>query len=161
MRLRYNCVECETESSLKRQIWGNGGWKNLHEWVSMDDVVESDGMEPIDYSQLVKQIGSEFIDNSILARFERITGQEAHYFLRRQIAFSHRDLEVILDRHEKKEPFFIYAGRGPTSDAMHIGHLINFRVAKWLSDVFEVPLLVMISDGKFSFQDDLLHRSKF
>jgi hypothetical protein len=34
--------------------------------------------------------------------------------------FSHRDLELILDKYEKKEPFFIYTGRGPSSTSMHI-----------------------------------------
>jgi len=73
-----------------------------------------------DYVKLVEQFGTKLIDDALLERFERVTGQKPHRFLRRQIAFSHRDLEVILDKYEKKEPFFIYTGRGPSSTSMHI-----------------------------------------
>ncbi len=51
----------------------------------------------IDYTKLVEQFGTKLIDDALLERFERLTGQKPHRYLRRQIAFSHRDLEVILD----------------------------------------------------------------
>ena len=31
---------------------------------------------------------------------------------------------------------------------MHLGHVAAFHITKWLSDVFKVPLLIMISNGK-------------
>jgi tryptophanyl-tRNA synthetase len=46
-----------------------------------------------------------------------------------KIVFSHRNLEAILDRYEKKEPFFIYTGREPSSEAMHISHVVPFEVS--------------------------------
>lgn len=74
--------------------------------------------------------------------------------MRRGIVFSHRDLELILDRYEKGEPFFLYTGRGPSSDSMHIGHTIPFSFTKWLSDVFNVPLVIMLTDDeKFLFSE--------
>ena len=36
----------------------------------------------------------------------------------------------MLDRHEKGLPFFLYTGRGPSSDSMHIGHSIPFEFTK-------------------------------
>lgn len=54
------------------------------------------------------------IDDALLERFERVTGHKPHHFMRRQIVFSHRDLDLILDRYEKKEPFFIYTGAWKT-----------------------------------------------
>ena len=158
LRLYYKCANCERDPSdlspqksnnqrqQKEQIRG-GKWENLHKWDELPDIAEDDGMNPIDYKKLVLQFGSLFIDKALLERFRTVTGHELHYFLRRGIVFSHRGLEVILDRHERQEPFFIYAGRGPSSASTHLGHWVNFTVAKWLSEVFDAYLLVMISDG--------------
>ena len=87
-------------------------------------------MKPINYNKLVEQFGTKLIDDALLARFERVTGHKLHRFLRRGIVFSHRDLALVLDKHEKKEPFFLYTGRGPSSDVMHIGHMIPFELTK-------------------------------
>jgi tryptophanyl-tRNA synthetase len=38
---------------------------------------------------------------------------------------------MILDRYSKHEPFFLYTGRGPSSDSMHIGHVIPFTFTKY------------------------------
>ena len=38
----------------------------------------------------------------------------------------------ILDAYEKKAPFFLYTGRGPSSESMHLGHLIPFLFTKWV-----------------------------
>jgi tryptophanyl-tRNA synthetase len=66
----------------------------------------------------------------------------------RGMALSHRDLNKILDRYEKGEPFYVYTGRGPSSDSMHIGHSIPFEFTKWLQDVFDVPLIIMLTDDE-------------
>jgi len=125
--------------------------QNINPWSVTGEVAEDDTVKPINYNKLVEQFGTKLIDDALLARFERVTGHnnKLHRFLRRGIVFSHRDLEVILDRHERNEPFFIYTGRGPSSDVMHIGHMVPFELAKWLSDVFEVPVVVMLTDGEF------------
>ena len=52
------------------------------------------------------------------------------YTLNSKHVFGYRDLQVILDRYEKKQPFFLYTGRGPSSGAMHLGHLIPFIFTK-------------------------------
>ena len=139
--------------------------QDVNPWSVSGEVNEDGTVKPINYSKLVEQFGTKLIDEALLERFERVTGHKPHQFLRRQIVFSHRDLEVILDRYsrplslkttkltlqrfEKKEPFFIYTGRGPSSNIMHIGHMVPFQLTKWLSDVFQVPVIIMLTDGEF------------
>jgi tryptophanyl-tRNA synthetase len=110
---------------------------------------EGNEMGLIDYSELIQQFGSDKINETLVKKFTRVTGTQPHRFLRRGIVFSHRDLDSILTLHETGRPFFIHAGRGPSSPSMHLGHMANFEFAKWLSDVFKQPLLVMLSDGKW------------
>lgn len=43
-----------------------------------------------------------------------------------QLTFMSRDLNVILDRYEQGKSFYLYTGRGPSSDSMHIGHTVPF-----------------------------------
>lgn len=91
----------------------------------------------------------------------------------------------ILDACEQQKPFFLYTGRGPSSESMHLGHLIPFLFTKYshtvtlskvtllthlcmplppsgatppspryLQDVFDVPLVVqMTDDEKFLWKD--------
>jgi tryptophanyl-tRNA synthetase len=122
--------------------------QNVTPWNATGEIARDGTTKPINYDKLVNEFGTKIIDDALLERFERITGHKLHRFLRRCIVFSHRDLEVILDKHEKKEPFFIYTGRGPSSDILHLGHMVPFELTKWLSDVFEVPVVVMLTDGK-------------
>ncbi|PRT52777.1 Tryptophan--tRNA ligase, cytoplasmic [Wickerhamiella sorbophila] len=116
-----------------------------------------DGVDQgIDYDKLVKEFGSKRISEETLARFEKLTGHRPHLLLRRGMFFSERDLDSILDRYEQKKPFFLYTGRGPSSDSMHLGHMIPFTFTKWLQDVFDVPLVIeMTDDEKFLFKPTL------
>ncbi|KAI0535589.1 tryptophanyl-tRNA synthetase [Xylaria digitata] len=122
--------------------------QNITPWDVSGEIGQDGKVKPINYDKLVDQFGTKLIDDALLQRFEHVTGHKPHRLLRRGIVFSHRDLEVILDRYEKKDPFFIYTGRGPSSDVMHIGHMVPFELTKWLSDVFEVPLVVMLTDDE-------------
>ncbi|VDN17823.1 unnamed protein product [Gongylonema pulchrum] len=81
--------------------------------------------------------------------------------LRRGLFFAHRDLSLILDRVEQKKPFFLYTGRGPSSGSLHLGHLIPFLFAKWLQDVFDVPLIIqMTDDEKYLWKEHSLEEVK-
>ena len=88
-------------------------------------------VQAIDYNKLIEQFGTRKISPELLEKFERVTGRKPHRLLRRGMFFSHRDLEGILDRYEKGKPFFLYTGRGPSSDSMHLGHLIPFMFTKY------------------------------
>lgn len=85
----------------------------------------------IDYERLIETFGSQRIDKQLLERFEQVTGHRPHRLLRRGMVFSHRDLNLILDKYEKGIPFFLYTGRGPSSDSMHVGHTIPFEFTKY------------------------------
>eukprot|EP00092_Neocalanus_flemingeri_P008106 GFUD01008746.1.p1 GENE.GFUD01008746.1~~GFUD01008746.1.p1 ORF type:complete len:405 (-),score=93.84 GFUD01008746.1:50-1264(-) len=116
--------------------------------------VKSSSEKGIDYEKLIVKFGSSEIDNDFLQRFKKVSGTEPHHFLKRGIFFSHRDLTLILDKVERGEKFYLYTGRGPSSDAMHMGHLIPFMFTKWLQDVFDVPLVIqMTDDEKFLWKD--------
>ena len=88
------------------------------------------GVNGIDYTRLVHDFGSELITDSLVSRIEGLTKKRAHPWLRRQLFFSHRDMEPILDTYAKGLPFYLYTGRGPSSDALHLGHLIPFMFTK-------------------------------
>lgn len=119
--------------------------------------VGADGQQQaINYDKLIEQFGTRRIDAELLARFERLTGRKPHPLLRRGTFFSHREFDRILDRYEQGKPFFLYTGRGPSSDSMHLGHLIPFMFTKWLQEVFGVPLVVQLTDDeKFLFKPEL------
>lgn len=99
---------------------------------------------------------TSLIDEALLERFEKVTGHKPHRWLRRGLFFSHRDFDRILTRYERGEPFFLYTGRGPSSGSLHLGHTIPLQFTKWLQDVFDVPLVFMLTDDeKALFRDGL------
>lgn len=103
--------------------------QNINPWDVQG--AEIDGkVQPIDYDRLIEQFGTRRITPELLAKFERVTGHRPHRFLRRGLFFSHRDLESILDRYEQGKPIFLYTGRGPSSNSLHLGHLIPFMFTK-------------------------------
>lgn len=54
-----------------------------------------------------------------------------------------RELDQILDRFEAKKPFFLYTGRGPSSDSMHLGHLTPFVFTAYVSN----PVFLDVCSG--------------
>lgn len=107
----------------------------------------------IDYDRLIKEFGTKQIDQKMLKRIEKHTG-ELHHFLRRGIFFSHRDMDFILDEYEKGNKFFLYTGRGP-SGGTHIGHIIPWIFTKWLQDKFDVELYFQITEDEKSLVKNL------
>uniref|UniRef100_A0A9L0TCI9 Tryptophan--tRNA ligase, cytoplasmic n=1 Tax=Equus caballus TaxID=9796 RepID=A0A9L0TCI9_HORSE len=117
-------------------------------------MVQTSSAKGVDYDKLIVRFGSSKIDQELINRIERAIGQKPHRFLRRGIFFSHRDMNQVLDAYENKKPFYLYTGRGPSSEAMHLGHLIPFIFTKWLQDVFNVPLVIqMTDDEKYLWKD--------
>lgn len=113
--------------------------------------VETEDEKGIDYDKLINEFGSQRITPHLIKRMEKLTGKRAHPWLRRGLFFSHRDLEKILDLYEAGTPFYLYTGRGPSSDSLHMGHLIPFTFTKWLQDVFNVPLVIQLTDDEKFF----------
>ncbi|KRH92008.1 Cytoplasmic tryptophanyl-tRNA synthetase, partial [Pseudoloma neurophilia] len=124
--------------------------KKMADQVTPWDVAEIE----IDYDRLITQFGCKKIDCEIITRMEKISGKKVHHLIRRGFVFAHRDLNLILDEYEKGEPFYLYTGRGPSTKSLHIGHSIPFLLCKYLQDVFDVPLIIQITDDeKFLFKD--------
>ena len=117
--------------------------------------VHSEG-QVVDYAKLVKEFGCSLITDELISKFEKVTGHKAHILLRRGMFFTHRDLDYILDQYSQAKPFFIYTGRGPSSTSLHLGHIVPFIFTKYLQDVFDVPVVIQITDDeKFLYSQTL------
>lgn len=79
--------------------------QNINPWSVSGEVGEDGKVKAIDYRKLIDEFGTSQIDDALLERFERVTGQRPHRFMRRGIFFSHRDMHTILDRYEKVGEF--------------------------------------------------------
>ena len=109
----------------------------------------------IKYDKLVEEFGTEVITEELIQRFEKVTKKQVHPWIKRGLFFCHRDLNLILDAYEKGQKIFLYTGRGPTSDALHLGHLIPFMFTKWLQDTFDCFLVIQLSDDeKYYFKEN-------
>lgn len=107
----------------------------------------------VDYLKLVNKFGTELITEDLIQRFEKITNKPIHPWIKRNIFFTHRGLNTILTALENNEKIFLYTGRGPSSNSMHLGHLIPFIFTKWLQETFNCNLVIQISDEeKFAFK---------
>lgn len=102
----------------------------------------------IDFDKIVRDFGATPMTPEILERFEKVTGKRPHRLMRRGMVSSHRDLDKMLDRYERGEPFYLYTGRGPSSDSMHIGHAMPFEITRFLQEAFDCPLVIMLTDDE-------------
>lgn len=110
--------------------------------------------EGFNYKKIIDQFGCQTISNELLERFIKLTKSQPHQWLRRGIFFAHRDLEKILDDYEKGVPIFLYTGRGPTSESLHLGHIVQFIFTAWLQEVFNCYVVIQIADDeKYYFKD--------
>ncbi|WCJ41565.1 Tryptophan--tRNA ligase cytoplasmic [Euphorbia peplus] len=111
------------------------------------EVAAKDGGK-IDYDKLIDKFGCQRLDKTLIDRVHRLTGCPPHVFLRRSVFFAHRDFSEILDAFERGEKFYLYTGRGPSSESLHLGHLIPFMFTKYLQEVFKVPLVIQLTDDE-------------
>ena len=110
----------------------------------------------IDYLKLIKQFGCQPIDGALVRRFEQVTKMKAHPWLRRGIFFSHKDLDLVLDAYERGEEIYLYTGRGPSSESLHLGHMVPFMFTKYLQDALDAIVVIqMTDDEKYYFKDSL------
>jgi tryptophanyl-tRNA synthetase len=150
----------EAAKALKIDAEANANAETSEEAKGDDEMVVNafEVSGKIDYNKLVDNFGSKLIDPELLKRIERLTVGRGtvpflHRFLCRDIFFSHRDMVKICDCLEKNLPFYLYTGRGPSSGAMHLGHLVPFLFTKWLQQAFQCPLVIqMTDDEKFLFK---------
>ncbi|EZG68176.1 tryptophanyl-tRNA synthetase [Gregarina niphandrodes] len=132
------------------------GESNGEEYSKVTPWEVQGGADGINYDRLVDQFGCEKLTPELIERFKKVTGTELHPFLRRGLFFAHRDLDTILKAKEEGKPFYLYTGRGPSSDSLHVGHLVPFMMIKWLQEVFDCPLVIQLTDDeKFLFKEGL------
>ena len=62
--------------------------------------IQASSEKGVDYAKLVDKFGCTPMNDDLKAKIERLTGAKPHRFIRRDIFFCHRDLDVILNRYE-------------------------------------------------------------
>lgn len=142
--LRYNTRHFINYQNMEKQ----SDKEEIKEDVVTAFQIQAVDEKGIDYDKLITKFGSSKITPELLERFEKLIGKPAHHFLRRGVFFSHRDFDKILTAYESKKPFYLYTGRGPSSEALHLGHLIPFTFTKYLQEVFDVPLVIQLTDDE-------------
>ncbi|KAL1216440.1 Tryptophan--tRNA ligase, cytoplasmic [Cardamine amara subsp. amara] len=139
--------EIEPESSEQPVYKNESDSESSEQEVNPWEVSTKDGGK-IDYDKLIDKFGCERVDESLINRVQRLTCRQPHVFLRRGVFFAHRDFNEILDAFERGDKFYLYTGRGPSSEALHLGHLIPFMFTKYLQEAFKVPLVIQITDDE-------------
>jgi len=108
-----------------------------------------------DYNKLVTDFGCTPMTQALFDRFEKLTKTTVPIGYR-NFVISHRDFGKVLDSIEKHEPVYLYTGRGPSSDRMHLGHLVPFQFCQFLQTALKVPVVIQLTDDeKFIFKEDL------
>ncbi len=108
----------------------------------------------IDYNKLIKEFGTKPLTDEIIKGIEKAAGK-SHFFLRRKIFFSHRDMDNILKWHNSGKEFALYTGRGPSGNT-HLGHMMPWFFCKYLQDAFDAELYFqMTDDEKFLYSQKL------
>ena len=94
-------------NKLSREVGAEFLWAE----TLLDEVKWVSGAGPDSGWHAGLQFGCSTLNDELVARIERLTGQKAHPLLRRGLFYAHRDLKEILDAYEKGEPFYLYTGR--------------------------------------------------
>lgn len=113
--------------------------------------VESNDKTGLNYKKVIETFGCQLINDELLDKIRTVSKQsKLHSFFENNIFFAHRDLDKLMDNCLKhgKNNFYIYTGRGPSSPNLHLGHMIPFLSAKYLQDVFDVPVIIQITDDE-------------
>ena len=100
----------------------------------------------VDYDRLIEKFGTKRITPSLRDRLAELSGH-MHIQLRRDIFFSHRDLDWWLDVYEREETVGLYTGRGP-SGPVHLGHLLPWFFTKYLQNSFDADLYFQMTDDE-------------
>lgn len=103
---------------------------------------------------VIEKYGLKKVDSEVINRLKKLTGGKIHHLLDRGLFFAHNDLERILDLCEKKEPFFMFYHRRPTTASLHLGHLATLLLIKWLQEELNIFLIIQITTIEFFYACD-------
>ena len=137
-----------TSSTIEQQC------DNLVHQFGCERIGELGGARSLLVTSCPPSLIAYFTDDAIIKRIEKLTGKPAHVFLRRGLFFAHRDLNELLDAVERKEPFYLYTGRGPSAGSLHLGHLLPFMFTRYLQEAFGVQVVIQITDD-----EKMLHKN--
>ncbi|MFQ6085211.1 MAG: tryptophan--tRNA ligase [Candidatus Bathyarchaeia archaeon] len=70
-----------------------------------------------DYKRMIEEFGIEPFTDELLRRLP-----SPNRLMRRKVIFSHRDLGVIVEAMERKEPFYALSGITTSADKIHLGN---------------------------------------
>lgn len=141
------------DSKISKLIENLDDGLNITPW-SAETTNNTSEMTTFNYDHVITKFGCQKITHENLEAFEKIIKKPVHRLLRRNLGFAHRDLDKFLECIEKKEKFYLYTGRGPSSQSMHLGHAIPFVFCKYMQDTFQVPIVIqMTDDEKFLCKD--------
>jgi len=113
----------------------------------------TDGAAKMTDERLISDFGAKPLDAAILERWEKLTGKKPHPFMARGLYFCHRELEQILKAKEQGKPIYIYTGRGPSSDALHLGHLCPFIINKYIQEALDCYFIIQVTDDEKFMRD--------
>lgn len=123
----------------------------LETTIVTHETVESNNQSGINYKTVIDTFGCQMMTTEILDMVKAVTKQSnLHPFLENDIFFAHRDFDKLMSNclKQKRNDFYIYTGRGPSTSNLHLGHLIPFMFAKYLQDIFDVPVIIQITDDE-------------
>jgi tryptophanyl-tRNA synthetase len=129
---------------------------NIDDTIITPEKVESNNKAGINYKKVVEQFGCQLITDELLNKMRSVSKQsQLHSFFENNVFFAHRDLDKLMDTCLKHNDtnFYIYTGRGPSTSNLHLGHLVPFLSAKYLQDIFDVPVIIQITDDEKYYND--------
>lgn len=94
------------------------------------------------------------IDNEMVNKFQTLFNVPINQFLKKGIIYGHKNIDKMFEAYEKKEPIYIYTGRGPSNN-MHLGHLIPFDFTSYLQKCLDCDVVIQISDDEKYFGNDI------
>lgn len=97
------------------------------------------------HDDFIETSHAQRVDQQLLDRFTQLTGRKPHRYLRRGIVFAHRDLHLILDRYESGLPIYLFTGRGPSSDSLHLGHSIPFEFTQYVPQSWDKSCIYLVT----------------
>ena len=107
----------------------------------------------VDYDKLIKIFGAKPLSEQEVDMLKRYANDD-HVMLRRRVFYSHRDLDIYLNKYGEGKRCVLYTGRGP-SGSTHLGHLLPWIFTKWLQDRMNLHLFFqMTDDEKFLHGND-------
>ncbi len=119
------------------------------------EVTVDDCPDDFDIQRTIEHFGCQPITEELINKLETITKKPVHPLIRRGLFVSHRDLDKILNDYEQGKKFYLYTGRGPSAETLHLGHLVPLIICKYLQDAFDCYLVIQITDDEKLLKKDL------